>query len=178
MKRLLFICACIFFLPVLSFAVDETCVVVAQEDPAGEEWAVYDGYIVLKCTAADDASMSFTFGDEGEDRFMGLMDGRWVLEFHSYDGATTDPTTDTDLHITDSDGRIIVNYATNGDAVIDDGDDHTFYPLGPDGENGNFKAAKSRPWTISWEEGDVVNAENEAENYLRIGVTGSRFVRY
>lgn len=174
MKQFLLTCACVLLLPVLAFAVDESCVVVAQTDQAGASWSVYDGNIVLMCTAAsDDASMSVTMSAEGSSQFMGLIDGRWITEVSAYDGAGTDPTANSDLSIVDSVGRVIVNPATNGLNVVTNGTDSSFYVLGPDGANGNYKAAKSRLWTVAW----VNNAVNSGVHYLRFSVTGERNVK-
>lgn len=173
-KFLLPLLALLLLTPSVLWAVDESCVVVAQTDTRGESWSVYDGDIILKCTAAsDDASMSVTAGAEGASQLMGLLDGCWVTEISSYDGAGTDPTASSDLSITDSIGRVIVSPTVNGLNVITNGTDSSFYVLGPDGNAGNYKAAKSRPWTVAWSN----NVVNSGINFLRISVTGTRNVK-
>ncbi len=155
------------------------CAPVAITDQSSVDYLVYNGQIVLECTAdAADASMAYTFASTvtGNATFMGVMNGRYVLGAMAYDGAGTDPSDQSDLDIVDSDGYVFVSSAAgeNGENVIDDGDDSTFYFYGPDGNIGYPRVVGHKPWTITWSN----NAVNEAVHYLRLDVTGVRNVLY
>lgn len=181
MKKFIF--SLLFFLsllalPTFSFAVDEDCAVQPITGYDSLTYYVFEGQILLECTAAsDDASMAFTFGakNSATGQFMGLMDNRHVVAALTYDGAGVDPTAAVvDLDIVDSDGAVFVSAANNGaNVVVAGGATAEFYFEDPDGNNGYPEAAGAKPWTMTW----TGNLVNSAVNYLRLTVTGPRFVK-
>ena len=171
MKRnTLLLIVALLALPSLSFA-GGACVL--QE--VGGNY-IYQGQMLFECTASStDASMSHTFdGTHSLDAItMALLDGRYVKGALAYDGAGTDPTTNTSLTVTDSDGFIYVNPASNGLEVIDSGGKNSFYFLGPDGNAGFRSLPGGKPLTFAWN-GNLVNS---GVHYLLLDVTVERNAR-
>lgn len=135
---------------------------------------IYQGQMLLKCTASStDASMSHTFdGTHALDaKTMDLLDGRYITGALAYTiPADTNPKTDSDLAITDSDGLVLLGAAANGLNVVDDADARSFYFQGPDGATGYPRVSGKKYLTVAWSNNDV----NSAISYLRLDVTGTR----